>query len=494
MRPEEIALRLQQVRAQARRAVAVVVGQRGAEGRHRDAVAHRQRHHLAPVLLRAVQQVLKERVEHQVAQRRVAAEGVGDAVQKARADDAAAAPDRGDAAQVELPAFLLAHGLDQVEALRVADDLRGVERVVHLGHQRLFLQRQFDLRPLQQLAGRHALLLLRRQHARLDGGVDGADDHRVLGRVQQRPLARAFLAGLVQDEVDHRLAGFRVFLFERLGGDLDQVALQLALVPFVEDRGHLVGREAGRLEQAVGLADQLHVAVLDAVVHHLHVVARAARADVDHAGLAVHLGRDALEDRLHHLPGRRRAARHDRRPLARAFLAARHARADEAQALARKVGVAPFRVGVQAVAAVDDDVILVEQRNELLDHLVDRRAGLHHDLDLAGLGQALDELLERLRAHQLLAGVGGKEGLGGGLGAVVDADLEAAAFHVQHQVLSHHGQADQSEIALLAHVCRALRACAVDEAGHCAGRLRGAASEGVYTRLANGPGLAMLAG
>jgi hypothetical protein len=257
------------------------------------------------------------------------------------------------------------------------------------------------------------------------------------------------------------LARFRVFLLQRLGGDLDQVALQFAVVPLVEDGGHFVGGEAGRLEQAVGLADELHVAVLDAVVHHLHVVAGAARADVNDAGLAVHLGRDALEDRLHHFPRGKRPARHDRRALARAFFAARHTRADEAQALAAQVRIAALGVGVEAVAAVDDDVVLVQQRNQLLDDLVDRRAGLHHDLDLAGLGQALDELLERLGAHQLLAGVGGDEGFGGCFGAVVDADLEAAALHVQHQVLAHHGQSDQSEIALLAaHDLFALLSCA----------------------------------
>src|SRR6478736_10040556 len=54
-------------------------------------------------------------------------------------------------------------------------------------------------------------------------------------------------------------------------------------------------------------------------------------------------------------------------------------------------------------------------------------------------------------ADQLLAGMGGDEGLGGGLCAVVDADLETVAFHVQHQVLAHDGQADQSEIAFVVH-------------------------------------------
>ena len=36
-------------------------------------------------------------------------------------------------------------------------------------------------------------------------------------------------------------------------------------------------------------------------------------------------------------------------------------------------------------------------------------------------------------------------------GAVEDRDAEAAAFDVQGQVLAHHGQADQAEIAKFAH-------------------------------------------
>jgi hypothetical protein len=52
----------------------------------------------------------------------------------------------------------------------------------------------------------------RRQHARLDRGVDGADDDGVLGRVDQRPAARALLPGLVEDDVDQRPPGVGVDL------------------------------------------------------------------------------------------------------------------------------------------------------------------------------------------------------------------------------------------------------------------------------------------
>ena len=62
------------------------------------------------------------------------------------------------------------------------------------------------------------------------------------------------------------------------------------------------------VQQVVRLGDQLHVGVLDAVVHHLHVVARAAVTDVGAARRAVDLRGDAREHRLDEVV-RRRACR-----------------------------------------------------------------------------------------------------------------------------------------------------------------------------------------
>jgi hypothetical protein len=163
------------------------------------------------------------------------------------------------------------------------------------------------------------------------------------------------------------------------------------------------------LEDVVGFADELHVAVLDAVVDHLHVVTGTAGADVDDAGLAIDLRGDGFKDGLHDFPSGSRAAGHDGGAFAGAFFTAGDARADEAEAFFGEVGVATLGGLVEAVAAVDDDVVLVQERDELLDHGVHGVAvgvlhggGFHHDVDLArewrGSGRTLRACLAPTRA------------------------------------------------------------------------------------------------
>ena len=101
----------------------------------------------------------------------------------------------------------------------------------------------------------------------------------------------------------------------------------------VGDRGGVVPADAA--EQVVGLGDELHVGVLDAVVDHLDEVAGAVGADVGDARLAVGDRGDRREDRAERLVGLRGAAGHDRRAVERALLAAGDAGADEVDARSR---------------------------------------------------------------------------------------------------------------------------------------------------------------
>ncbi len=141
----------------------------------------------------------------------------------------------------------------------------------------------------------------RRERPREDGLGDARHGHAEIERGLDGPAAGALGAGLVQDDVHERLAGLGVHLAQHLGGDLDEGGLQLAPVPLGEDIGDLGGGLAGAAaDEVVGLGDQLHVGVLDAVAHHLHEVTRAIVADVRDAGLA-------LGDRGDRLPGSGRA-------------------------------------------------------------------------------------------------------------------------------------------------------------------------------------------
>src|SRR5208337_1497169 len=147
-----------------------------------------------------------------------------------------------------------------------------------------------------------------------------------------RPLARALLPGRVEYLVDERRS-VGVLEGEDVARDLDEVAPEVAFVPPGEDVAHLARLHAQYVpHDLVDLADELHVPVLDAVVHHLHEMARAVLADPVAAGRAVHLGRYRLEDRPDGGPGLRRAARHDGRAEEGALLAAGYAGPDEEQA------------------------------------------------------------------------------------------------------------------------------------------------------------------
>src|SRR5208337_2440876 len=96
------------------------------------------------------------------------------------------------------------------------------------------------------------------------------------------------------------------------------------------------------------------------------------------------LGGDGLKDFLHMRPRGGIAARHDRRPMARAFLASRYAGPDEEYALFSKIFRAAAGVRPVRIAPVDDDVALLEVRQDILNHVVDGVARLHHQHDAPG--------------------------------------------------------------------------------------------------------------
>ena len=154
-----------------------------------------------------------------------------------------------------------------------------------------------------QPGGDRALLGVARQRAREHRLGDARHGDAEVERGLHGPRAGALGAGLVEDDVDQRLAGLGVDLAEHLGGDLDEVRLQLAVVPLGEHVGDLGGALSGAAaDQVVRLGDELHVGVLDAVVHHLDEVSGAVVADVRHAWLALGDRGDRAQDRAERHP------------------------------------------------------------------------------------------------------------------------------------------------------------------------------------------------
>ena len=119
----------------------------------------------------------------------------------------------------------------------------------------------------------------------------------------------------VQRPVPFWPAVSRIFSTQRLavlvahrhdvGGDIDEIGVERALLPAPEGVGHLVvGHAEPDVHERVGLGQHLHVAVLDAVVDHLHVVAGTVAAHpVAARGAVGDLGGNRLQNVLHRRPG-----------------------------------------------------------------------------------------------------------------------------------------------------------------------------------------------
>ena len=201
---------------------------------------------------------------------------------------------------------------------------------------------------------------------------------------------------------------------------------------------------------------------------HLDVVAGAVFADVGGAGhaafdglagsgahdgaagLAVDLGGDGFPDGLELFPGLEFAAGHERRAEARAFFTAGDAGADEAETFFLQGFFAANGIGPEGVAAVDDDVVGFEQRDEAVDDRVGGFTGLDEDNHLPRLGERLDKFREGFGADEA-AGSGGifRDEFFRLLDrAVENRDLEAVVGDIEGEVLTHDGKADESNVGV----------------------------------------------
>src|SRR5437762_4949565 len=122
VRTKEIALRLQQIRWKTRRAITVVIRQRGRKRGDRYAELDSCRNDEAPFRLSSFDGSGEIPVEEKILQRRVALICLNDPVQEFRANNAAAPPDHGDVAQIQLPIVSRASGSKKLHPLRVGNN------------------------------------------------------------------------------------------------------------------------------------------------------------------------------------------------------------------------------------------------------------------------------------------------------------------------------------------------------------------------------------
>ena len=200
-------------------------------------------------------------------------------------------------------------------------------------------------------------------------------------------------------------------------------------------------------QQVVGLGNELHVGILDAVVNHLDEVTGAVGPHMGAAGDAVDMGGDGLQHRPQTLVGVDGTAGHDGGAVERPLLASGDAHAHEVQsALTQGLLTAPG-VGVERVAGVDDDVAGLHEDGEFLDDLLGGRSSLNHDDGHARSAQGVDEILQVGRGHEVALGaVAIDEPLGAGESAVEDRDRVTVTSQVAGKVRPHHPQPEDTEI------------------------------------------------
>ena len=183
-------------------------------------------------------------------------------------------------------------------------------------------------------------------------------------------------------------------------------------------------------------------------MHHLDEMPCAVLADPVAARRAVlDLCADGLKNGLHIRPRGGRAARHHAGAFQRALLAAGHAGADVELALGFHIRRPADGVREVGIAAVNENIAVVEKWQKLLDHVVYGLSSFDHHKHLARLFQIVNQFLETVAADDVFPG-------GSAVykfvhffrRAVEHGHGEALRLHVHDQVFTHNGKADETNI------------------------------------------------
>src|SRR4029077_11977702 len=154
---------------------------------------------------------------------------------KFRPDNATAAPDGGDVAEIQVPVVLVAGGAEELHSLGIGDNFGRIERLTDCFDKLLSIADEFLFCWLRQnFRGSDALVFARGNYARFDRCVDGRDNNRLLNGRLQRPNPGPFLPGFIEDDINERAAGVGMDLGKDWGRDVDEIAVEIAPVPLGE--------------------------------------------------------------------------------------------------------------------------------------------------------------------------------------------------------------------------------------------------------------------
>ena len=144
--------------------------------------------------------------------------------------------------------------------------------------------------------------------------------------------------------------------------------------------------------------------------------------------------------------------RHDRRSQQRTLLTTRDSRTNKQDTFGGQRLAAANRVREVTVATIDHNIALFQIRQQLLDEVIHRLPGLHHQHYTTRTLQACNQLLHRMRANEVLAFASAiQERINLVDRAVETRNRESLALGIQHQVLAHDGKPYQTQISFLTH-------------------------------------------
>src|SRR5659263_99790 len=264
------------------------------------------------------------------------------------------------------------------------------------------------------------------------------------------PFACAFLPGGIQYLVNDRLTLF-ILIGQNVSRDLNQIAVEVSFIPFFKHCVHFIRCETQVLfHQKIGLADQLHVTVFDAVVHHFNKVAGTVFSDPFTARASVNPGSDCLKNRFDQRPRLHRSTGHNTWPLQRTFFAAGHTGTDIQETFTFNILCPADGIREMRVPSVNDHITFFEMQQQELDKIIDRLPGPDHHHDLPRLFNTRSEFSDGVSTDDIPACSTSVDEVCNFVStSVIYCYGESLAFHIHHKILTHYCQTDQANICLI---------------------------------------------